>query len=170
MKKLKKFLLLASLVVGFTTSLVMATDGTATITGATITSLVSSQAIHLTSLEVINNHPTAAMTIYFYDAPTNVLTWTRGAYTNWTAATETTVVTTTNYQGVVETATNSTVTINPNAVAGGSQSFKLFKTFTIAAGATATWNPANGVYLSYGLAATNNATNLVVNYSYSTLR
>lgn len=144
---------------------VYATDDTSTISTATITSLKQSP-LHLQSVEVINN-AAAAVTAYFYDAPTNVLTWVSGAYTNWTTVVSNLVVTTTNYQGVVETATNYVTQTTGNAHGAATNNYRLFKTMTVAAGASATWTPVNGTYLSYGLAVTNNNTNTVINYSYS---
>lgn len=163
MKKLiVGLMLIASLV-----SNVLATDVSTTVATATITSLQQNP-IKLTSLEVINN-AAAAQTVYFYDCPTNVLTWTSGAYTNWTTYTTNLIVTTTNYQGVVETATNAVTVTAPKANAAATNNYRLFKTFTIAAAGTATWTPINGVYLSYGLGCTNTDTNLTVNYSYYSL-
>jgi len=144
-----------------------ATDNTTTIATATITSLTQG-AIHLQQLEVINNAATA-VSVYFYDAPTNVLTQVVGAFTNWLTYNTNIVITTTNYQGVVETATNLATYTIPRAVSQATNSYRLFKTITVAAGGDTTWTPVTGVYLSYGLAATNNNTNTTINWTSSTL-
>ena len=133
---------------------------------ATITSIAQG-AIHLTSLEVINNNPSNIVNVWFYDAPTNAITWSRGAYTNWTTYTTNIVVTTTNYQGVVETSTNLATFTLPLANGAATATYELLKSFTVGIGGTTTWNPSGGVYLSYGLASTNNQTNITVNSTYS---
>lgn len=147
---------------------VKAVDATTTIATATISSIQQTP-IHLTSLEVINN-AAATMSVWFYDAPTNVLTQVNGAYTNYSTYTTNIVITTTNYQGVVETSTNLATYTLPLAVAQATNAYRIIKAFTVAAGGTASWNPSGGVYLNYGLASTNTQTNMTVNYIYSNIR
>lgn len=149
-------------------SSVYATDDSKTIPTATTTNILSGQ-FHLQSLEVINN-AAAAQTVKFYDAPTTAILWTNVAWTNWSTVVSNLVVTTTNYNGVVETATNlvTVTTANPHAVAANT--YRLFKTMVIGAGATTTWTPISGVYLSYGMTMTNSDTNVTVNWSYSSVR
>ncbi len=147
-----------------------ATDDTVAIPTATVTSILAGQ-FHLQSLELVNNHPTATVTVRFYDAPSTSLVWTNAAYTNFTTYTTNIVITTTNYNGVVETSTNLATYTAPHAVAlNASQAYKQLKSMSVAAGGTVTWTPVSGVYLNYGLAATNNQTNVTINYTYSSVR
>lgn len=170
MNKIKNLkVLVTTLALAFATlSNVYATDATATIATATTTSVLS-QPMHLQSVEVINN-AAATVTLSLYDAPTNSTTWVSGAYTNWSTVLSNLVITTTNYQGVVETATNYVTRTTANAHSAATNNYKLFKQFTVAAGGTASWTPVNGTYLSYGLTAVNSQTNTVINYTYSSLR
>lgn len=145
-----------------------AVDQSDSISAAGINSEIQGK-IHLTSLEVINN-AAGSVTVYFYDAPTNLLTFVVGQYTNFTTYTTNIVITTTNYNGVVETSTNLATFTTPRTVAQSTNNYKLFKTMTVASGGDVTWQPLNGVYLSYGMTSTNNNTNIIVNTTYSSTR
>jgi uncharacterized membrane protein len=120
-------------------------------------------------LEVVNNGG-STVAVKLYDAPSTNFTWSRGAYTNWTTYTTNIAVVTSDYNGVSITNTYAATYTLPNAVSSGTANYKLLKTFSVAAGESATWEPTGGVFLSYGLACTNSVTNTVINWSYSNIR
>lgn len=146
-----------------------AVDASTNLVGSGVFSLVQNS-LHLTSLEIVNNHPTAAATVTFYDSPLTNLTYVVGAYTNTLTYTTNIVITTTDYYLNKTTNTNAAVYSVLNAVGQATNSYRLFKSLSVAAGGTSTWVPAGGVYNSFGLTANASATNVTVNYIYSNLR
>ena len=172
MKKLiNKYLLTPLLLFGVllaVTSPAIGAELSKDIPTATATNLITGP-LAMQQLEMINNHPSATVTIKIYDAPSNLTTWTNGAYASRSQYTTNLVTTWTNYNGIVTSQTNSVLYIYTNEVAAAAISYKLLKTATIAAWESSTWTPLNGVYYSYVLLATNNQTNVTYNITYSNI-
>lgn len=166
---MKKFLSSLLVLVALGLQLVQATDASTNLISASNYSL-QAVPLKLTSLEVVNNHPTATVTVLFYDSPSTNTTWVSGAYTNTTTYTTNIVVITTDYYSNTTTNTNAAVYTIAHAVSAATNSYRLIKSMTATAGATVSWVPSGGVYTSYGLGAQNSATNTTINYVYSTIR
>src|SRR5678816_4465261 len=82
------------------------------------------------------NAATNAVTLTFYDAPTNVLTYVVGAYTNRVISTPSTVTTFTNIYGVAQSSTNVTYTLTDTAVAASTNNFRTVLTQLVPASST----------------------------------
>lgn len=119
---------------------------------------------------VFANAATNAVTLTFTDAPTNVLTYIVGAYTNSVISTPSTVTTFTNYYGVVQSSTNVTYTVTATAVAQSTNNYRTVLTQLVPASSTVTFTPPNGVYVGFGLAAATTATNVVATINYTPIR
>lgn len=167
---MKKLLSTVTLVAGLLLSADSRADSQSTnLVGSGVFSLQNT-GIHLISLEIVNNHPTAAATVTFYDSPLTNLTYVVGAFTNTLTYTTNIVVRTTDYYGNITTNTNAATYTIANAVGQATNSYRLFKTLSVAAGGTSTWVPSGGVFNSFGLTANANVTNVTVNYTFSNLR
>lgn len=145
---------------------VKSADSTFDITTATASNLISGP-LQMTQLEIINNHPTNAVVVKIYDAPSNLVLWTNGAFTNFLFYTTNLITYSTSYYNVITTNTNRVQYQYPNAVAAAGRSYKLLKSVTVAVGASYVWTPIGGVYFSYGLLATNTQTNVTYNIEWS---
>lgn len=162
---MKKLLLLVTILSLFNFQL-RAAEQITTVTDATITSLLQGPK-RIDSIDVLNSHPSDAVSVYFYDAPTNILTYIVASYTGLATRTTNVVRSITNYFGVVRTETNSVHFNYLTTVAAQTNTYPLLKAFTsLAAGASTNWTPTGGRFLGYGLAATNSATNTVITVNY----
>jgi len=119
---------------------------------------------------VFANAATNAITITMYDAPTNVLTYVVGAYTNRVITTPSTVTTFTNIYGVVQSSTNVTFTATDTAVAASTNNYRTVLTQLIPASSTVTFTPPLGLYTGFGLAASTTATNVIATINYVPIR
>lgn len=134
------------------------------ITGASTNSVLQ-QPVTITQVVVAN--PTAAtLTLSIFDAPTNSLTWTRGAYTGIQTYSTNYVTTFTNFSGVVQTETNAAVFTAPLVVGAATNNYRLLTTITVAAGTSFTFTPISPYTTSFGLCSTNN-TNCTVTTTYN---
>lgn len=116
---------------------------------------------------VFSNAATNAVTLTFTDAPTNVLTYVVGAYTNQVVTTPSTVTTFTNIYGVVQSSTNVTYTLTATAQAATTNNYRTVLTQLVPASSTVTFTPPVGVYYGFGLAAATTATNVVATINYT---
>lgn len=141
----------------------------------TITSGVTSTNALLPSRQVfiaqvtVANATAVTNTLSLYDAPTNVLTWTRGAYTNTYTYATNIVQTWTNFSGVSTSVTNAAVFTASNPVAAATNDYRLLTSIVVGPGATVTYTPVNGLLTSFGLAA-KSLTNATVTVEYSDIR
>lgn len=165
MKKFFKSLILGLSLVALN---LQAADVSVNVANAVATNLLTGQ-IQLEEIEVINNGG-STVTVRIYDAPSTNVTWTNSQYSVPTSYTTNLVTVFTNYNGILTTNTNTVLYTVNTTVSAAPVNYRLLKSFTIAAGASSTWTPVNGVYLSYGLMATNNVTNTTYNYTYSNIR
>ncbi len=116
---------------------------------------------------IFSNAATNAVTLTFYDAPTNVLTWVAGAYTNNVYSVGTVILPYTNRLGVVTGYTNSTLTSTLTPVAQSTNNYRTALVQLVPASSTVTYTPPNGNFVGYGLAAATTATNVVAVVTYS---
>jgi hypothetical protein len=119
---------------------------------------------------VFANAATNAVTLTFTDAPTNVLTYVVGAYTNRVITTPATVTTFTNIYGVAQSSTNTTFTLTDTAVAASTNNFRTVLTQLVPASSTVTFTPPLGLYTGFGLAASTTATNVIATINYVPIR
>lgn len=119
---------------------------------------------------VFANAATNAVTLTFYDAPTNVLTYVVGAYTNRVLTTPSTVTTFTNIYGVIQTSTNVTFTLTDTAVAQSTNNYRTILTQLVPASSTVTYTPPLGLFTGFGLAAATTATNVIATINYLPVR
>jgi hypothetical protein len=119
---------------------------------------------------VFANAATNAVTLTFTDAPTNVLTYVVGAYTNRVITTPATVTTFTNIYGVAQSSTNTTFTLTDTAVAASTNNFRTVLTQLVPASSTVTFTPPLGLYTGFGLAAATTATNVIATINYVPIR
>ena len=164
MKKLLKSLLVMATI--FSLNAAVATYNPSS---AGTTSVVSSKNGAISSL-IFANSATNAITIGLFDCPTNVLTYTIGAYTNNVVTSTSTVVTFTNILGTVQSQTNSTITSTPTAVAATTNNYPKILTYIVPASSTVTLPFTPSLYFTSGLAATNSATNVIVTINYQSAK
>lgn len=138
-------------------------------TSVGITSVVSSDVGAITSIQFVNN-ATNVVTVGLFNAPTNVLTYVIGAYTNSVITTGTTITTFTNYYGIVQHSTNSTMTTAAGPVAQTTNNYPKMLTYAIPASTTVNLPLTPGMVFLSGLAATNSATNIVLTINYAPVR
>lgn len=167
MNFLKKLLTVVGLI-GLTTFTVVADTATYNPTATTAVSVLQRGA-RINQI-VFANAATNAVTLTFYDAPTNVLTYVVGAYTNRVITTPATVTTFTNIYGVVQSSTNTTFTATDTAVAASTNNFRTVLTQLVPASSSITYTPPLGNYVGFGLAAATTATNVIATINYSPIR
>lgn len=130
-----------------------------------IASLVPSKAGAMTHVTFANAGSGAA-TVAFFNAPTNVLTYTIGAYTNNVVSLTSTVVSFTNILGAVQSQTNATITSTPTLVGASTNNYPLLLTYVIPATTTVTLPLDPAINFFNGLTMTNSATNIAVTVQY----
>lgn len=113
-----------------------------------------------------SNAATNAITITMYDAPTNVLTYVVGAYTNNVISQQNVVTTFTNYTGIVESQTNLTLVSTLTPVGQSTNSYRTVIVQTVPASSTVTFTPPSGLPVGFGLAAATTATNITASIIY----
>jgi hypothetical protein len=138
-------------------------------TSAGISSVVSSRGLALTSV-LFANSATSAVSVAFFDAPTNVLTFVIGAYTNSIVTVGDTVVTFTNILGTVQSQTNQTITTTLTPQAQTTNNYPQMLTYNIPASSTVNLPFSPRLNFSRGLAITNSATNIVLTIQYQPAR
>lgn len=104
----------------------------------------------------VANGSTNALTLTLFDAPTNLLTYVRGAYTNYSQYLTNFSTVFTNTGGILQTNnyTNALWTYavsNPNAT----NSYKRITTIAVPASSTVVWAPVNGIATTFGILSTN---------------
>lgn len=159
---MKKLLLITSLLIGI--SLQGATLSK-TITGANAGTNLLTTGFHLVSVAFTDTSGTNNP-IKLFDAPTSTLTVVRSGFTNTITYSTNIVITTTNFNGVVQLSTNAAVYTIPNNVTAVTNSYNTLTFLTIPASGSVTLTPLGGLYATYGLTATNLGTySLTVTYS-----
>jgi hypothetical protein len=127
------------------------TLSTALATGTNV--LKASQSLYLTSVQFANGTG-SAVTVELFDAPTNVLTYTVGAYTNFVTYTSNVVTTVVGFNGSTNSFTNQVQQIAANANAAETNNYRSITKVAIPANSSLTV-PINTV-AAFGLTATNN--------------
>jgi len=112
------------------------------------------------------NAATNAVTLTFYDAPTNVLTYVIGPYTNQVVSVSSVVTTFTNLYGVTQNWTNSTYVTTATPAAQTTNNYRTVLTQLVPASSTVTYTPPLGNYVGFGLAAATTATNVIATINY----
>jgi hypothetical protein len=169
MKFMKQLLAIALLAIVFNSPAARAETATYNPTSAGISSVVSSKSLALTSV-IFANSATSAVTVAFFDAPTNVLTYVIGAYTNSTVSVGTTVVTFTNILGSVQSQTNATITTTLSPQAQTTNNYQKKLLYVIPASSTVNLPLDPRLVFSQGLAITNSATNIILTLQYQPAR
>lgn len=141
---------------------------TITSSATTTNALLPTAQLYVSQITVANA-TAVTNTLAFYDAPTNVLAWTRAAYTNTVTFSTNIVQTFTNFSGVTQSVTNAAVYTVSNPVAAATSNYKSLTTIVVGPGSTVTYTPVNGLLTSFGLAATS-LTNATVTVEYSNIR
>lgn len=150
MKSMNK-IILAVLLLASVAFVKAETTSTSLATGTNV--LKQSQSIYLTSVQFANGTG-SAVTVELFDAPTNVLTYSIGAYTNFVTYTSNVVSTVVGFSGSTNSYTNSTLITAANAVGSGTGNFRSVVKVTVPASSSLTV-PINTV-CAFGLTATNN--------------
>jgi hypothetical protein len=117
--------------------------------------LKGSQSIYIASA-LLANGTGSAVTIELFDAPTNTLTYTVGAYTNTLSYVSNIVSTVVGITGHTNTFTNSTLVTVANSVVANTNNYRSILKATIPANASLTI-PLETI-AAYGVLATNNGT------------
>jgi hypothetical protein len=115
---------------------------------------------------LFSNSAAAAVTLTFYDAPTNVLTYVVGAYTNNVYSLASTVSTYTNLSGVVNSTTNTMLVSTLTPVTASTNNYRTLLVQTVPASSTVTFTPPISLPVGFGLAVTPSATNVAVTVTY----
>lgn len=144
---------------------------TATYFAASDTNLVSviQRGARINSISIANA-AAAAVTLRFFDTPTNVTTYVVGAYTNRVLTTPSTVTTFTNIYGVIQSSTNTTFTLTDTAVGASTNSYRTLLTQVVPASSTVTITPPLGMYVGFGLSSYATATNVTATINYVPVR
>ncbi len=131
-----------------------AVDTTTTITGNGSNSIFNVSA-RVQSI-IVANDTAAALTVKFYDSPTNVFQFVNGAYTNYISYMTNIVSTFTTPAGVTQTNTNSGVYTVAQTVSASTNFYRVVATINVAASSSLVYYPTNGLLVAYGLSVTNN--------------
>lgn len=118
---------------------------------------------------IIANDVASALTVKFFDCPTNLLTYVQGAYTNYISYTTNIVAVITLPSGVLQTNTNAGVYTLSQTVSSTTNSYRTVATLNVAASSTLVYYPTNGLLVAFGLCVTNN-TNCTITTTYSPAR
>lgn len=148
MKNLIKSLILVALLA---VSVKAETVSTSLATGTNV--IKASQSVFISSIQFANGTG-SAVTVELFDAPTNVLTYTVGAYTNFVTFTSNVVSTVVGFDGATNSFTNSTLSIAANPVAANTNNYRSIIKVTVPASSSLTV-PVNTV-AGFGVTATNN--------------
>ncbi len=112
------------------------------------------------------NSAVSGTTVTLFDAPTNVLTWVSGLYTNNTLTVSTNVQTYTNFYNIVERWTNVVQSITATAVPAATNFYPTVYTYVVPASTSQTVTFVPRTPFMNGLAAITSATNVIVTISY----
>lgn len=163
---LNKFTLGVALL--FATLTLKAAPFVVTFSGTNNSAIITQGSGTLKEASVFNPTTNTAI-VQFIDCPTNVVTWTNAAYTNYTLSIVTATNIFTNYFGVITTNTYSAETNAPNAVLGSTNNYRVVAILVVPPLGTS--RVTNDILCVAGLFATNTlsgtASNLVVNVNYS---
>lgn len=166
MKNLIKSLIVASLLMLANQSQAATAGVTASI--AATTNSVLAFGARVTQV-VIANGGTNATTLALLDAPSTALTYTIGAYTNWSTITTNITQVYVTPSGVSQTNTLSGTYQVSTAVAASTNTYPASLLYTIPASSTVTYTPSgNGLLLTRGALLTNGTPggNLTVTLTY----
>ena len=170
MKPIKRLILLGVLLgMGLVMPVAQAAQYSLTIPNAsTLYTLGFTNQNYLIQEIVLANAGTGQATVSFFDAEATNQTYVRAAFTNTTSYVTNIVTTFTNYNGWIQTNTNTgTYTFSSTYSATTNSRVKLL---SLAVGPTNTvsYRPINGLSGGFGLVVTNTAaTNLVVTVTYT---
>jgi len=139
-----------------------------TTTSANTNSILSSNQVYIASVTIANN-TAQPLQVALFDAPTNVLTFSASAYTNYTTYATNYVVVFTNFSGVVQSNTNAAVFTEARSIPAATRNYRLLVYQAVGASSTVTYNPIGGLTTDYGICSTNN-TNCTITVTYSGLR
>jgi hypothetical protein len=151
MNKMKSLILVAALALAVTAK--AETYSTQIAAGTNI--LKGSQSVYATSVQLANGTG-SAVTIELFDCPTNALTYTVGAYTNFVTYTSNVVSTVVGFNGSTNSFTNQVQMIAANAVVANTNSYRSITKATVPANSSLTI-PIDTV-AAFGIVATNNGT------------
>lgn len=152
MNKMKSLILVAVLAM-LAVSARAETYSTSVAAGTNV--LKASQSLALNSV-LFANGTGSAVTIELFDAPTNALTFSVGAYTNTLQYVSNVVSTVVGITGHTNTFTNSTLVTVPNSVSSATVAYRSIIKATIPANSSLTV-PLETI-AAYGVLATNNGT------------
>jgi hypothetical protein len=127
------------------------TLSTALATGTNV--LKASQSLYLTSVQFANGTG-SAVTVELFDAPTNVLTYSVGAYTNHITYTSNVVSTVVGFNGSTNSFTNQVLVTVANSVSSATPAYRSITKVAIPANSSLTV-PINTL-AAFGVVATNN--------------
>lgn len=163
-KYLKLGLVCLSLLCGIQSK---AVDQSTAATAAATNSIIQASA-RIQSI-IIANDVASALTVKFFDAPTNVLTYVNAAYTNYLSYTTNIVSVYTTPAGVLQTNTNSGIYTYASTVSAATNAYRTVATINVGASGTTVYYPTNGLIVAFGLCVTNN-TNCTITTTYSPSR
>ena len=146
----------------------------------TMISLLTSGPLLINSISVINTSgQTTNVLLNFIDGPgtlgvgTNYIVYTNSGFTNRALTTNyNDIVTFTNYSGVVQTVTNTSVSTTLTTNGTRANLYKTVVSLTTSNGQTTTYTPSTPLVVSYGLgvSSTNSwLTNQAITINYSTI-
>lgn len=150
MNTMKSLILIAVLAV-FSVAAKAETLSTTLATGTNV--LKASQSLYVTSVQFANGTG-SAVTVELFDAPTNVLTYSVGAYTNYISYTSNIVSTVVGFNGSTNSFTNSTQVLVANPVNSATPAYRSITKQTIPANSSLTV-PIDTL-AAFGVTATNN--------------
>lgn len=113
-----------------------------------------------------SNSATNSVTITFYDAPTNTLTFVAGAVTNNVYSLSSVVSTYTNLSGVVNSTTNTMLVSTLTPAIATTNSYRTLMVQTVPASSSILYTPPIALPVGFGLAAASTATNVVATITY----
>lgn len=152
-----------------------------TTTGASTNNLLSHSAA-ITGFVFVNSDATQVATVHLVDSYTTNLVYTNAAYTNYSISTFTSLSTNvptalnpylmiyTNFQGIIETNTNSFIMTVAGVSAAATNNLPVIVHLSIPAASTVTYSPALAITAWRGITITNsNVTNISTTILYTTL-